>query len=411
MSSTAVLGITYTRDAVGRITQKVETIQGAITTYDYGYDAAGRLTTVVKTPQGGASLTSTYSYDSNGNRLAKTDNGGTISGTYDAQDRIVSYGGITYAHNANGDLTSKTQNSATVSYDYDVFGNLRHVTLDNDIALDHVIDGRNRRVGKKVTGTLVQGFLYDDQLRIVAELDGSNAVVGRFVYGTHVNVPELIIKGGTTFRIVHDHLGSPRLVIDTATGAVAQRMDYDEWGIVTLDTNPGFQPFGFAGGLYDTQTKLVRFGARDYDAVVGRWTSKDPQRFLGGQANLLEYSTSDPVNSLDATGLSATALAAGWAAALCEPTPFGEVVMVAVTAGVVTAELVNRLSRRCKWTCIARCNIQNFSDVPNAPLRVEASGSGTTEAAACDAAVAAAQQLSPPGTYTRHCHCTKCWRR
>ena len=41
------------------------------------------------------------------------------------------------------------------------------------------------------------------------------------------------------------------------------------------DTNPGFQPFGFAGGLYDPDTGLVRFGARDYDAETGRWTSKE----------------------------------------------------------------------------------------------------------------------------------------
>jgi hypothetical protein len=32
---------------------------------------------------------------------------------------------------------------------------------------------------------------------------------------------------------------------------LAQRLDYDAWGNVTTDTNPGFQPFGFAGGLYD----------------------------------------------------------------------------------------------------------------------------------------------------------------
>ncbi len=43
------------------------------------------------------------------------------------------------------------------------------------------------------------------------------------------------------------------------------RLDYDEFGRVLLDTNPGFQPFGFAGGHYDPDTQLVRFGARDYD--------------------------------------------------------------------------------------------------------------------------------------------------
>jgi hypothetical protein len=38
-------------------------------------------------------------------------------------------------------------------------------------------------------------------------------------------------------------------VVNAADGTVVQRMDYDEFGVVTLDTNPGFQPFGFAGGF------------------------------------------------------------------------------------------------------------------------------------------------------------------
>ena len=68
------------------------------------------------------------------------------------------------------------------------------------------------------------------------------------------------------------------------------------------DTNAGFQPFGFAGGLYDVQTGLVRFGARDYDAVTGRWTAKDPIRFDGGDTNLYGYVVNDPVNLIDPNG-------------------------------------------------------------------------------------------------------------
>jgi hypothetical protein len=45
-------------------------------------------------------------------------------------------------------------------------------------------------------------------------------------------------------RPVSDHLGSPQLVLNTNDGAIAQRMQYDEFGGVTLDTNRGFQPFG-----------------------------------------------------------------------------------------------------------------------------------------------------------------------
>jgi RHS repeat-associated protein len=169
--------------------------------------------------------------------------------------------------------------------------------------LEYVADGLNRRVGKKVNGSMVEGFLYDGQLRPVAWLNGAGQVYATFVYGLHVNVPEYMTTSAGTFRILTDHLGSPRLVVNTANGAVAQRMDYDSFGQVLADTSPGFQPFGFAGGLYDRDTGLVRFGARDYDPSVGRWTNKDPIRFDGG-LNLYEYVSGDPVNGIDATGLA-----------------------------------------------------------------------------------------------------------
>jgi YD repeat-containing protein len=85
----------------------------------------------------------------------------------------------------------------------------------------------------------------------VAELDGSGAVVSRFVYATHVNVPDYLVKGGQTYRLVLDHLGSVRLVVNTSDGTVAQRLDYDEYGRITQNTSPGFQPFGYAGA-YDS---------------------------------------------------------------------------------------------------------------------------------------------------------------
>ncbi|MFZ5698073.1 MAG: RHS repeat-associated core domain-containing protein, partial [Pseudomonadota bacterium] len=157
---------------------------------------------------------------------------------------------------------------------------------------------------KQVNGVLVQGFLYQDQLRIAAELDAANTVVSRFVYGTRINVPEYMTKAGTTYRIVTDHLGSVRLVVNTTDGSIAQRMDYDSYGNVTTDTNPGFQPFGFAGGLYDNDTKLTRFGARDYDAETGRWTAKDPILFDGSGTNVYAYVANDPVNFIDPEGLA-----------------------------------------------------------------------------------------------------------
>ncbi|GAB6044372.1 hypothetical protein JCM17961_50620 [Endothiovibrio diazotrophicus] len=79
-------------------------------------------------------------------------------------------------------------------------------------------------------------------------------------------------------------------------------MEYDEFGRVIEDSNPGFQPFGFAGGVWDRDTGLVRFGARDYDPETGRWTAKDPIRFKGGDSNLYSYALSNPINFVNANG-------------------------------------------------------------------------------------------------------------
>ena len=45
--------------------------------------------------------------------------------------------------------------------------------------------------------------------------------------GRLAHVPDYMVRDGRTYRIISDHLGSVRLVIDTQTGAVAQRLDYD----------------------------------------------------------------------------------------------------------------------------------------------------------------------------------------
>ncbi|MFT4579436.1 MAG: RHS repeat-associated protein [Nitrospinales bacterium] len=293
VNSLSVFRNTFKRDKLGRITQKIETVQGVTHTFDYTYDTVGRVTGVDK--DFGGSI-DTYTYDTNGNRL----NGAAV---YDDQDRLTNLGANSYAYNANGELLSKTDALGTSTYNYDVLGNLLSVNVAGGSLIEYIVDARDRRIGRRVDGTLDKGWLYKDQLNPIAELDGSGNVISRFVYGSRANSPDFIIKGGSTYRIISDHLGSPRLVVNVATGMPVQMLDYDVWGNVIADTNPGFQPFGFAGGLYDASTKLTRFGARDYDPQTGRWTSKDPIGFEGGDTNLFGYVLQDPVNLLDPDGL------------------------------------------------------------------------------------------------------------
>lgn len=297
------------RDALGRIETKVETVGGVATTAGYTYDDAGRLDTVTV----GGSLVADYAYDTNGNRTKeREDLGGSAIAAYDDQDRLTSYAGTTYTYSEAGDLETKTDGSGVTTFAYDALGNLRSALFPDGKRVEYGIDGQNRRVGKKVcpapctggaTAQPTQGFLYGDQLRIIAELDGANQVVSRFVYASRPNVPDFLVKGGTSYRILSDQVGSVRLVVNADTGAVAQRIDYDVWGNPTyVIGSPEFQPFGFAGGLTDHDTGLVRFGARDYDPAVGRWTNKDPIGFAGNDENLYGYSLGDAVNVVDPSG-------------------------------------------------------------------------------------------------------------
>ena len=294
----------YTYDKVGRILTRSVVNQSTTDQYGYTYDKAGRLVDVSKN---GVAF-SHYEYDANGNRLSRASSGVTESGTYDAQDRLLTYGNWSYTYTANGELKSKADASTnqTTQYKYDVLGNLLQVTLPDGKVIDYLVDGNDRRIGKKVNGTLVSGFVYEGQLSPAAELDGNNNIVSRFVYGTRGNVPDYMQKAGKTYRIVTDHLGSVRVVVNISDGNIAQWNAYDEFGRLLTDTNPGFQPFGFAGGLYDQQTGLTRFGARDYDAYTGRWTAKDPVLFNGEDTNLYGYVFTDPINGIDPYGLYGT---------------------------------------------------------------------------------------------------------
>jgi len=292
--------VSYVRDALGRITQKTETIQGVTHVIGYEYDFAGRLNRV--TTDG--ILTSEYTHDLNGNRLSHSTLSGTVTADYDAQDRMLRYGDFNLTYTKNGELETKVHvpTGDTTTFLYDEFSNLIHVGMPSGDQLDYVVDGHARRIGVKLNGVVTQAFLYENQLRVTAEFDGTGAIVSVFAYSGSPNSPDYLVKGGAIYRVLKDHLGSPRVVVDAATGVAAQRMDFDEFGSVTLETPAAFQPMGFAGGIYDQRTGFTRFGARDYDAATGRWTTKDPIRFGGGSLNLWEYGGGDPINAMDPTG-------------------------------------------------------------------------------------------------------------
>ena len=228
----------------------------------------------------------------------------------DTQDRVTQQGDTTYAYDNHGNVTKRTVGAAAEqTLAWDSTGGLITVTQAGAPTVSYMVDTQGRRVGRKLAGTLEREWLYDGQLRIVGEV--VHTVPERVrVYGylpeRHLPVMMKETVGGVTtktYRLYGDHLGSLRAVVDSDTGLAVQVMQHDAWGKVIFESVAGFVrvPFGFAGGIADEVTGLVRFGAREYDPGTGRWLSKDEARFDGGW-NFYEYAAGDPANLIDPNG-------------------------------------------------------------------------------------------------------------
>lgn len=300
-SSVEKFNYSITRDLLGRVDLYTENILGVLSSLDYLYDNSGRL----KEVKSNGTTVSESIYDANSNRISGKISGVNFTASYNGQDQLVSWNNLNFTYNANGERISKidTSTNSNTMYSWDSWGKLKSVVLPNSDVVSYKYDGAGRKSVVSLNGLIKSVYLYNGALQVVAELNASGGVISRFIWGVHPVIPEYFVKGGTKYKLITDPRGSVRLVLNTLTGAVAQQINYDEWGKVVSDTNPGFQPFGFAGGLYDHRTGLVQFGLRHYDGEVGRWISKDSIDFNGGDTNLYGYVISDPVNFVDPIGL------------------------------------------------------------------------------------------------------------
>jgi RHS repeat-associated protein len=289
------------RDESGRILQRVEEIEGERIVWDYRYDELGRLVEVKRN----GTLVEAYTYDANGNRISETNvfKGVTdMAYTYSIEDHLLTAGNDTYQFDPDGFLTEKTTSEGTTTYRYSSRGELLEVTLPNGTIISYDYDPMGRRIAKWINGTIVEKYLWSGRIRLLAVYNGNDNLIMRFNY-VDDRVPYSMDFGGQTYYLVYDQIGTLRVVVDSS-GLTVKRIDYDSFGNVILDTDPSFRiPIGFAGGLYDSDTRLVRFGVRDYDPYIGRWTAKDPIDFAGGSVNLYEYVLNDPVNWFDPWGL------------------------------------------------------------------------------------------------------------
>ena len=274
----------------------------SVRAYAYTYDPVGRLLTATKD----GTLVEEYRYNAVGTRTYEMNALRGITGrtmSYSAEDHLLSAGDTTYQYDVDGYLTNRTNGANQTSYVYSSRGELLRVNLPDGRVIEYVHDPFGRNIAKKVNGAIAEKYLWQGLTRLLAVYDGSNSLLMRFEYAD-ARMPVAMAKGGSTYYLTYDQVGSLRVVADSS-GSVVKRIDYDSFGNIINDSSPAFAvPFGFAGGLHDRDTGLVRFGFRDYDPDVGRWLAKDPILFKAGNTDLYGYVLSNPISWVDPLGLS-----------------------------------------------------------------------------------------------------------
>ncbi len=114
-------------------------------------------------------------------------------------------------------------------------------------------------------------------------------------------------RNSQSYFLHADGLGSITHITDQNRNLV-QSYSYDSFGHQTPST--GFRnSITYTAREWDKETGLYYYRARYYDPIEGRFISKDPIGFAGGDVNLFGYVGSNPLNWVDPSGLMAPALA------------------------------------------------------------------------------------------------------
>lgn len=166
-------------------------------------------------------------------------------------------------------------------------------------------DPFGRRIKKIVSpagggsGEEITNYVYDGQ-SIIMEYDQNNNIIAKYTHGPNIDEP-LALQQGTNIYYYHaDGLGSITS-LSNASGSPVQTYTYDSFGNIT-QTGSISQPYAFTGREYDSETGMYFYRARYYDPKVGRFVTKDPIGFEGGDVNLYNYVFANPVNLNDPSG-------------------------------------------------------------------------------------------------------------
>ena len=299
----------YTYDAVGNRTSKTTLDY----TQSYTYDNVYRLLTV---SMDGAQ-TEKYYYDYVGNRARLVTDAYIISYLYSRgnilTDTLYNTGqSITVYHNANGNMTRQSGSSPSGA----VYKTLAYDTQNRITTASNTVMGINKRnqftygpLGRRMNkryydANVLQyehNYLYDGEDVIGVYDAATGTLLKSYTHGAGIDEiwAETDHTTGVTSYFHSDGLGSI-MSTTNSNGQIQETYDYTVFGESIGADTPSH--YGFTGRELD-ETGLYYYRARFYMPELGRFTSKDPIGFAGGDVNLYSYVGQNPVNYTDPWGL------------------------------------------------------------------------------------------------------------
>jgi RHS repeat-associated protein len=282
-------GISYTYDAIYRLNEALSSAPG------YSTNSTGKGGGI---PNANQQQKEFYTYDPVGNRLSSHK---TSTYVYNQGNQLLINGG-TYSYDRNGNLTQKITPGGTTTFGWDYENRLIKVTTPAATA-EYMYDPLGRRIGKTVTDngtTTTTHYVYDAD-NILFEYDDTGAIGNRYTHGPGMDEHLMINTGKDKYYYHADGLGSIVALTDAAGNSV-QAYEYDSFGNLKDQKNRVKQPYTYTGREWDKETGLYYYRARYYDPMEGRFISKDPSGFAGGDANLYGYVKQNSINMVDPTG-------------------------------------------------------------------------------------------------------------
>ena len=302
-NESTVRGYKFTYDGLDRVlnatygeTASISTNANRFSENVTGYDKNGNIKSLQRYGQTGASaygLIDNLTFTLNGNQLTRVDDAVMASaygGGFEFKDGVKQVGEYTY--DANGNLT-KDLNKGITDIQYNCLNLPSAVTFSDGSTITYVYaaDGTKLRTVHKIGGATTTT---DYCGNVVYENGAQKLLITEEGYIT--------LSDNKYYYYLKDHQGNNRVVINQS-GAVEETNHYYLFGGV-FASSTSTQPYKYNSKEYDTKKGLnwYDYGARHYDAVLGRFMTVDPLAEKYYSESLYTYCYSNPINCIDPNG-------------------------------------------------------------------------------------------------------------